>query len=329
MATLESKEADIQKMVFATTHVGTKNCNRLVEPYVFRRRISDGTNYINLGKTFEKIHLAARIIATIENPQDVIAVCSRITGQRAVLKFAQFTGCRYDAGRWTPGQLTNQICQKYVEPRLLICNDPYVDSQPIKEASYVGCPVIAFCNTDSPLEYVDVAIPGNTKAVYSVALLWYLLTREVLYLKGEIPRGEKWDVMVDLFFYRDPAELENAEEQQGPGQGVVAPAETYDVSTFDPSAYPDPAMGSGPTDWVSGGDTQGVSWDTAGATDDWNAVPQGGEDVKTTGAQIPQTDVLPDVTGAQSWEPMPPSQQPQQSQQPQGGDSYGQDFDPQ
>lgn len=76
--------------------------------------------------------------------------------------------------------------------------------------------MIAFCNTDSPLQYVDVAIPGNTKGRYSVALLWYLLTREVLYLRGVIPRGQPWEVMVDLFFYRDPKDLEKAEEQQAP-----------------------------------------------------------------------------------------------------------------
>jgi len=37
--------------------------------------------------------------------------------------------------------------------------------------------------------------------------MWYLLTREVLRLKGQIPRG-KWDTLPDLFFYRDPEEVE-------------------------------------------------------------------------------------------------------------------------
>uniref|UniRef100_A0A7S2ZZV0 Small ribosomal subunit protein uS2 n=1 Tax=Rhodosorus marinus TaxID=101924 RepID=A0A7S2ZZV0_9RHOD len=210
-AILQTKNEDIEKMLIASTHNGTKNCEVLVEPYVWRTRTDDGTNIINLEKTWEKLQLAARIIAAIENPQDIIAFSKREYGHRAVLKFAEYTGARCEAGRWTPGQLTNQICQKYSEPRLLIVNDPLVDCNPIREASYVGIPVIAFVDTDSPLQYVDVAIPGNTRTQYSIPLLWYLLTREVKYLRGEIPRGRPWEVMVDLFFYRNPKELDKQE----------------------------------------------------------------------------------------------------------------------
>jgi small subunit ribosomal protein SAe len=67
--------------------------------------------------------------------------------------------------------------------------------------------VIAFCDTDANLKFVDVAIPTNNKSRHSIGLMWYLLTREVLRLKGSIPRG-KWDTLPDLFFYRDPEEVE-------------------------------------------------------------------------------------------------------------------------
>lgn len=99
-----------------------------------------GVHVINIGKTWEKIVLAARILATIENPNDVAVISARPYGHRAVLKYASFTGAQAIAGRFTPGNFTNYITRSFKEPRVIIVTDPRVDHQAIREAAYVNIP---------------------------------------------------------------------------------------------------------------------------------------------------------------------------------------------
>ena len=149
----------------------------------------------------EKIVLAARIIAAVDNPADICVISARPYGQRAVLKFAAHTGAVAIAGRCTRGNFTSYISLRVKEPRLIIVTDPRTDAQAIKEASYVNIPVIALCDTDSPTEYVDVAIPTNNKGRHAIGCVWWMLAREVLRIRGTIASREvPWDVMVDLYF---------------------------------------------------------------------------------------------------------------------------------
>ncbi|GER34986.1 40s ribosomal protein SA [Striga asiatica] len=294
---LSTKEKDIQMLLAAEAHLGTKNCNFQMERYVFKRR-NDGIYIINLGKTWEKLQLAARVIVAIENPQDIIVQSARPYGQRAVLKFAQYTGAHAIAGRHTPGTFTNQLQTSFSEPRLLILTDPRTDHQPIKEAALSNIPTIAFCDTDSPMRYVDIGIPANNKGKHSIGCLFWLLARMVLQMRSLIAPGHKWEVMVDLFFYREPEESK-VEEEEEVGAGP------------DYADYSGTAAAIGGADWSSAQITD-AQWQAApdvpaGAVGGWTAadttgVADGGWDSAAPPPQVAVEGGVPAAVAPTGWE---------------------------
>jgi len=253
---LNITEEDVRRMLACSVHIGSENVSPTMTRYIWQKN-EEGINIIDLRKTWEKLQLAARVIVAMNNPQDVCAVAlttgqskQQPLAQRAVLKFSQLVGARHIAGRYTPGTFTNRIQSNFFEPRLLVVSDPVKDFQPILESSYVNMPVIAMANVDSPTRHIDIVIPCNTSSKYSVALIWWMLTREVLRMKGDIPRDSEWKVLVDLYLYREPEEQEKLEQRSYQEQ------------------YPS-NMWEGQTDDVEE-EKEGIPEDQGGVEDNWH-----------------------------------------------------------
>jgi len=272
---LELKDDDARKILAAKMHLGEQNCNYQMEQYVYKKN-QGGACIINIRMMWQKIVLAARIIAAVENPEDVCVVSTKEMGHRAILKFARFVGCSSTSGRFSPGTFTNHSQHGYKEPRLIIVTDPAVDHQAVREASYVNIPIIGLCDVDTPLKYIDCVIPCNNKGHHSVGLAWWLLAREVQRLRGTLSRSEEWEQMPDLFFYRNSEEIKKQEqEDQKRAEEQNASQEDHagdHADTYEQNNNAD--WNDNQEDWNQNKDAnQAQDWaaDEQGGNEDWTA----------------------------------------------------------
>jgi len=171
-------------LLSAGIHIGTRMKTKDMEQFIYRVR-PDGLFVLDIKKTDERIRIAAKFLARFE-PHRVAAAATRLYAQEPVRKFCELTGAIPVVGRFIPGLLSNPLYPNRIEPDVIIVSDPRADSQALKEAASVGIPVVALCSTDNDFSGVDLVIPTNNKGRRALAVIYWLLARQVLRERGEL-----------------------------------------------------------------------------------------------------------------------------------------------
>ena len=156
----------------------------------------DGLYLLDVNMTDSRIRTTATFLNKYDAPR-IMVVSARQYGQRPARLFAEAIGANAAVGRFIPGSLTNPALRSYVEPDVLFVTDPAADQQALKEAVNSGLPVVGIVDANNNLRNVDVAVPANNKGRRSLALIYWLLAREVLKARGETT-DEDWAAAQDV-----------------------------------------------------------------------------------------------------------------------------------
>ena len=197
MTEAETKNLVIDEDTFLTcgVHIGTKQKSKDMEPYVYKVR-DDCLRILNVNLTSEKITEASNFLKDYE-PKDVLVVSARQYGWKPAKKFADACGFTCIAGRFTPGRLTNPEMRFFIEPKIIVLTDPAADAQAFREAVNIDIPVIAMCDSNNLTTDIDIVVPGNNKGRRSLALIYWLMAREILRIKGELPADGELEETID------------------------------------------------------------------------------------------------------------------------------------
>jgi len=184
-------------LLSAGIHIGTRMKTLDMEPFIYRVR-PDGLFVLDVKKTDDRIRTVAKFLSRYE-PSKVAIAATRLYAHEPVKMFCKLTGATPLIGRFIPGQLSNPQYQNRVDPEVIVVSDPRADAQAVKEASTVGIPIVALCSTDNEFAGVDLVIPTNNKGRRALAVIFWLLARQVLRERGELGPDKDPPVTIEDF----------------------------------------------------------------------------------------------------------------------------------
>lgn len=205
---------EVDKYLKTGSHIGTVFKTGDMKRFIFKVR-KDGLKVFDIQTIDERIKIAAKFLSRFPS-EKIVAVSRKLYGHEPARQFAESIKGKSITGRFVPGTFTNTKSQNFIEPAAVIVTEPESDSQAISEVTRIQVPVIALASTNNSLKNIDFVIPINNKGRKSLALVYWLLAKEILKEKGEIKKDEEFQKTIDDFEYKlkEGAEAEGEERQE-------------------------------------------------------------------------------------------------------------------
>lgn len=184
-----------QNYLASGIHIGMKQRTAQMKNFIYKIR-PDGLAVLNLNKIDQRIRTAAKFLSRL---QSILVVGRKSIAHDPIKKFGEIVGAEVITGRFMPGTLTNPKYKKFFEADAILITDPLTDYQALQEAVTARVPVVAICDTFNETKDVDLIIPANNKGKKSVAILLWLLSREIMKERGQIKSYDGFNHKVEDF----------------------------------------------------------------------------------------------------------------------------------
>ena len=188
MATKKSNTlVPAEQYLSAGVHIGTKFKTKDMKEFIYKVN-PNGLSILDVQKIDDRLKVASEFISRYD-PSDILVVGRRENAWKGVKLFSETIEAKYYTGRYPAGVITNPELKDYIEPKLVVVADPWIDKNVIKDAVSKGITVVALCDSNNILNNVDVVIPCNNKGSKSLALIFWILTNEFVKKNKKSTKG--------------------------------------------------------------------------------------------------------------------------------------------
>ena len=214
----------LEDYIKTASYLGMKVITPTMKKYVYRRRL-DGLAILNTLLVDKKLADGIDFIKQFK-PGDWTLVCKREAGWRGAKMFKELTGVRTFTKKYPSGILTNTKLDNFVETKMILICDPWLDKNALADAKNVRIPVVGICDTNNHTADIDIVMIGNNKSNKSLGLFFWLMAGE--YMKAhkiDKPLPGLEDFVGEALILEEPRKKklarEKKEQELKSGEGAI------------------------------------------------------------------------------------------------------------